>query len=80
MSMSYGIPCLVSDIPPFKEIISDQLNGFLFESNNKKDLAQKINSILTNDEVLKLVANQSVESMKNQYNWAKIAKCYLELL
>lgn len=80
MSMSYGIPCLVSDIPPFKEIISDQINGFLFESNNNKDLAQKINSILSNDEVLKLVANQSIESMKNQYNWTKIAKCYLELL
>lgn len=80
MAMSYGTPSLVSDIPPFKEIISDQVDGFLFESNNEKDLAQKINSIISDDEGLKSVANQSVKTMKNQHDWTNIAKSYLELL
>jgi glycosyltransferase involved in cell wall biosynthesis len=79
MAMSYGVPSLVSDISPFKEIISDQSNGFLFESNNLTDLSQKINSIISDDNTLELVANQSVETMKNKHNWVKIAKCYLEL-
>ena len=41
MAMSYGIPTLVSDISPFKEIISDNENGFIFESNNSNDLSKK---------------------------------------
>lgn len=80
MAMSYGLPSLVSDIPPFKELITDQVNGFLFESNNEKDLSRKIMSVISDQDKLTMVANQSVETMKIYHNWTKLAKLYLELI
>ena len=80
MAMSYGIPALVSNIPPFKEIISDKLNGFFFQSNNVKDLSQKINAIISNEDQLKLVSIGGIDTLKSHHNWNKIAKSYLEFI
>ena len=40
-AMSCGLPCLVSDIPGNKAIIKDQVNGWLFETKQAEDLANK---------------------------------------
>jgi len=64
-------PIVASDLPSIKEILSDQDNAILFNSDNPKDLANKILNVLTND-YTKLVrrALNDVES----YTWDTRAK------
>ena len=46
MTLSYGKPALVSDLPPLKEVVTDMQTAFLFESENSISLAEKLNLIL----------------------------------
>ena len=64
-------PIVASDLPSIKEILSDQDNATLFNSDNPRDLANKILNVFTND-CSKLVrrALSDVES----YTWDKRAK------
>ena len=44
MTLSYEKPVLVSNLPPLKEVINDNVNGFLFESEKPASLSEKINN------------------------------------
>ena len=41
-AMSTGIPCILSDIPPHREILDGSDLGVLFNNNNEKDFKEKI--------------------------------------
>jgi len=45
-AMSFGAPVVASNFGPFKEFISDGVNGFLFETGNAQNLAKKIVTVL----------------------------------
>jgi glycosyltransferase involved in cell wall biosynthesis len=45
-AMASKKPVIASDISPHKELISNYKNGFLFETNNYEDLADKILELL----------------------------------
>lgn len=47
-AMASGLPIVASKIPANEETIIDGVNGFLFESGNARDLAEKISIVLTN--------------------------------
>ncbi len=54
-----------------RDLIRDRENGYLFEFDNPRDLARKIDLALTNDsEEIKKNAKKSVE----EFNWRKIIK------
>lgn len=74
MSMSYGIPTLVSDLPGMTSIVSDGVNGFTFPSENHTELAHKINAIVNDSEKLKMVADSAFEYMTNKYGWSNIGR------
>jgi glycosyltransferase involved in cell wall biosynthesis len=80
MAMSYNLVPIVSNIEPFKEVINDGVNGFLFNVNDSKDLANVINKATSNQSKLELVSQSALESMKTNYSWDKIADDYLEFL
>ena len=42
MAVSYQKAVLTSDLPPFKEVLSNDKTGFLFQSENIDSLADKI--------------------------------------
>tara|TARA_B100001250_G_scaffold75328_1_gene61620 strand:+ start:1069 stop:2226 length:1158 start_codon:yes stop_codon:yes gene_type:complete len=74
MALSYGRPALVSDLPPFKEIIIDNENGFLFETEDVSDLAEKLIVVLSDKQNLLRVQKNGKESIKNQFDWHKIGQ------
>ena len=80
MSMSYGIPVVVSDIPPFKEVIVDENNGSIFQSLNPTDLAQKINTLIQDESLKKNYSVNAIQTMKKNYSWDDIAKQYIPLI
>ena len=74
MTLSYERPALVSDLPPFKEIISDNENGFLFKTENVSDLTAKLNSILENEELMEQVGASGNELINTKYDWCEIGR------
>ena len=55
MTLSYGRPVLVSDLPPLKEVVVDNESGFLFKTEDVNDLADKLIVILSDQENLERV-------------------------
>ena len=80
MAMSYGLPVLASDIPPFKEVIEHNKNGLLFESLNAKDLAQKINDLFEDNGSLHEFSKSAIETINTTFSWDEIAANYKHLL
>jgi len=80
MAMSHGLPVIASDLPANEEIIEDQVNGLLFESEDSEDLAKKIALFFDDADLSDKIAYTALETIEKEYAWDKIAKQYLELL
>ena len=74
MTLSYERPALVSDLAPIKEIISNNVNGFLFKTENVCDLTAKLNSILGNEGLMEQVRVKGTELINTKYDWSEIGR------
>tara|TARA_B110000285_G_C15140503_1_gene630457 strand:- start:61 stop:1185 length:1125 start_codon:yes stop_codon:yes gene_type:complete len=74
LSMSYGRPVLVSDIPAFKEIVTDNKTGFLFENENPQSLANKLASLIIDKQQLISINNNAFEMLVSEFNWNNIGE------
>ena len=74
MTLSYGKPALVSDLPPLKEVVTDMQTAFLFESENSISLAEKLNLILLDPEKLEQVRINGKELINTKYDWNEIGR------
>lgn len=56
-AMGYGTPILTTTVSAIPEVITDGVNGFIVESNNKEAFALKIKEImsLSKEDILKIV-------------------------
>jgi glycosyltransferase involved in cell wall biosynthesis len=79
MAMSYGKAVLVSDLPSMLEMIEDGSNGYVFTSNDVKDLSAKVIEALSNDSERELIASRGLECMKTEYDWADIGRKTMNL-
>jgi len=78
MAMSNGLPVLVSDIDPMKEIIEHMKNGLIFKSENELDLAKKIDLFFGDlCENYNLLSSNAFDTIKDHYSWEKIGKEYV---
>lgn len=73
MSMSYGIPPVTSDLPAFKEIISNTENGMLFQSENANDLAEKITELFSQENRYHSIRKNALKTMQMNHDWNSIA-------
>lgn len=72
--------CIASDIAPFKEIIDDKVNGFLFESGNPVSLENKISEVLNlNEDHLKMIGKYARIKIKNNFNTERMIGEYEKL-
>ena len=74
MTLSYERPALVSDLPPLKEVITDNENGFLFASENEEDLTNKILKIISDKDNLEKVRLKGIETVNTKYGWDEIGR------
>jgi len=70
-AMSFGLPVLVSDIPENLETMHHA--GFSFENKNVEDLANKLESLLKNDNELTRASKRSLETVQKFFSWDMIA-------
>tara|TARA_B100000902_G_scaffold33841_1_gene40650 strand:- start:9746 stop:10891 length:1146 start_codon:yes stop_codon:yes gene_type:complete len=77
MALSYQKPVLVSDLPPLKEVIINDFNGFVFKSEDSNSLSSKLISIFSNHEQLHKVAQQGSVDVTEKYDWNHIGSLTL---
>jgi glycosyltransferase involved in cell wall biosynthesis len=80
MAMSYGLPVIASDLEPNKEIIQDRENGLLFKSGDEKSLSLKIKEFFDDSSMTKKMAQNSIKTIEDDYNWDIISLKYLQLI
>lgn len=73
-ALSYKKSVVVSDLPAMKEMITDGENGFIFKSEDEKDLANILIKALKNDENLKTIGQNGYNKVLIDNDWHKIAK------
>lgn len=76
-AMSCGIPCVLSDIEPHKELIKGTRAGVLFNRNDKKELVEAIRNSVEMD--YEEMSGSARDSMVNQYGIDRLANNYLEI-
>lgn len=82
-SMASGNCIVASNIPPNRELIDMNQNGFLFDLNNKVDLINKIIKLYKNPELREsfaLKAKRSVKKFDVKQTTTQIEKLYLSVL
>lgn len=77
-----GIPVITSNIGGMKELVNNNINGFTFDVNNKKDLKRIINEIINNPLILNnLNLKENVDIVVSIEDEVKeIFKIYKDLL
>ena len=74
MTLSHGRPALASDLPPLKEVLIDNKNGFLFKSEDVNDLAEKLAIILSDKENLERVRKNGSTLITSKFGWDEIGR------
>lgn len=73
-AMATGVPVVASNVGAIPEIIDNKQTGFLAESNNAKDFAEKILLLLENEDLRKSFGNRGKVKVKNNYLWRNISQ------
>jgi glycosyltransferase involved in cell wall biosynthesis len=68
-SLSCEIPVIVGDIPPLREIIIDNHNGFIVPCRNPQLLASKILYIKTNPEAISVIVENGRKTVIQKYDY-----------
>lgn len=72
-AMASGLPVIVSDIDPMKEIINNGRNGYIVNFDNEKDVAELLTKLLNNKKLKEKVGEEAKKSTK-KYDWNNIIK------
>lgn len=72
-AMSYGVPCLASDIPAHQQIITNEINGFLFKADSFDSFKAALITVLALPESqLRQCGKRGSTLVSQQYNWDNI--------
>lgn len=66
-AMAFGKPVIASRIGGVRELIVDGVNGFLVESNNDEELAERIKYLLGNPDICKQMGKRGKEIVQEKF-------------
>ncbi len=69
-AMSYGLPCLASDIPENIEVIADC--GMLFRNRDVADLEGQLRWAILNGDTARLLANRGRQRVQDFFSWERV--------
>jgi len=76
-ALSYGLPCVVSDIPANLEAIGDA--GISFKNKNISDLKHKLSAVINSEAEMLRLSHLARERAEKEYDWMVIVKRVVEL-
>jgi glycosyltransferase involved in cell wall biosynthesis len=72
-AMSYGKPCLVSDIPPHQDVVQDDKNGLLYHESDFSHLCKRLEDLLrATSTSLVSIGKAARETVAESYDWEKV--------
>ncbi len=81
--MACGVPAIVTDLPGMRVTIEDGVTGFLCKKNDEKDLALKIERILSDPALWARMSGAARKRMEEKFSWERIGatleKIYSEI-
>ena len=69
---SYGICCLVSDIPPHREAVRSGVDGVLFDARSRSDLTGKLRWVLSDPARAESLGLRAREEMGQRLSWGEV--------
>jgi len=78
-AMSFGAGCLCSDIPENLEVVETaggELVAATFETNNARNLAERLGELLHAPDRVALLGQRAREHVASSFNWNTIARAY----
>ena len=72
LTMSYGRTAITSNLPAFTEIVVNNKNGLIFESESVESLAHTILNLTC--EKITQTTSQAMETIKYKFDWVNIGK------
>ena len=73
-AMACGTPVIASDIPAHREILKDNVTGYLFKTGDVDDLASTIVRALENVEQRKMISSNARTLVEREYSWEAVAE------
>jgi len=71
--------CVFSDIGPFKELVTDRVNGFLFTSRDAISLQEKLLWVINNHKNLGHIGVKARDSMISKFSFRRMIADYYDL-
>jgi len=78
-AMSSGLPVIASDVGGNRNLIYNNVDGFLIPPKSPHELAKKLNYLLENPEISEEMGRKGAEKIRNKYSWLNIASRYQKL-
>ncbi|UCH90124.1 MAG: glycosyltransferase family 4 protein, partial [Thermoplasmata archaeon] len=78
-AMATGKPVVISDIPGVREVIEDNVHGYLVEPANSSDLAEKLEILLKDPKLCKKIGRAGRKKVEESFNWDKVVKNILDV-
>jgi glycosyltransferase involved in cell wall biosynthesis len=78
-AMAMGKVVLASNVAALAEIVQDGYNGLLFEKDNVKDLASKLEMLINNPTLRKQIGKQAREWVERERDWKHLSKKVVEV-
>jgi glycosyltransferase involved in cell wall biosynthesis len=78
-AFAFKTPVITSSLDSFKLIVKDSYNGYLFETENYQDLADKILKIYNNSSKLAEISQNAYNFAEKELSWDKIANKTIEI-
>ncbi len=82
-SMALGTPVICSRVASLPELVEDGVNGFLVRPNSPGEIAEKINLLAGNPELVEQMGRAARKTVEERFTWEMVAqrclKAYREL-
>jgi glycosyltransferase involved in cell wall biosynthesis len=78
-AMSCGLPCLVTDIPGNRAVITDGIDGHLFTPGSPETLAQLLTTLLADASLRRRTGQAARKTVTQRFSMSAVVEAYLRL-
>ena len=73
-------PVIATDVGGDREMMLDKKTGFLVKEGNADDIIKRVTELLENKQSAKDMGKEGVKFVKEQFNWERVAKNFLDII
>lgn len=77
-AMSFGVPCVASNIPCIPDLIDNSRSGFLCNKDDYKEFAARLKELVRNNKKRNRMGEEALKKIKS-FDWEKVIMKYKEL-